>query len=75
MISEIIEKSGSLRNDLDNESNTITFFAPTNEALCKFHHLVKGIEKDSVGGRRSGGNRPELPKMEEVCLLTSNANL
>lgn len=62
MIAEIIEKSGSLRNVLDSEDANVTFFAPTNEALEKFHEILKNIEN----GKKVRGD-VELPKMEDVC--------
>jgi hypothetical protein len=63
MIAEIIERAGGgLRNALDDPKQSVTFFAPTNAALTKFHELVKG--------RGERGNwqedRVEMPKMEDV---------
>jgi hypothetical protein len=72
MITEMIEKSGgSLRDALDDPKQRVTFFAPTNEALTKFHDLVKGGKEG--GGRMNGEDRIEMPKMEDVCSsLVSN---
>jgi hypothetical protein len=73
MITEMIEKSGGgLRDALDDPKQRVTFFAPTNEALTKFHNLVKG-GKGQEGGRWNGEDRVEMPKMEDVCTsLVSN---
>lgn len=65
MIVEIIEKSDSLRNELDSEDSKVTFFAPTNEALEKFHEILKNIE-NGKNKRNSRRNEVELPKMEDV---------
>ena len=65
MITEIIERAGGgLRNALDDPKQTVTFFAPTNAALTKFHELAKGR-----GSRDERDERDtvEMPKMEDVC--------
>jgi hypothetical protein len=73
MITEMIEKSGgSLRDSLDDPKQRVTFFAPTNEALTKFHDMVKG-GKGQGEGRWKGEERVEMPKMEDVCSLVSNS--
>jgi hypothetical protein len=67
MITEMIEKSGgSLRDSLDDPKQQVTFFAPTNEALTKFHEMVKG-GKGQGEGRWKGDDQVEMPKMEDVC--------
>jgi uncharacterized surface protein with fasciclin (FAS1) repeats len=72
MITEMIEKSGgSLRDALDDPKQRVTFFAPTNEALTKFHDMVKG-GKGQGGGRMKGEDQVEMPKMEDVRSLVSN---
>jgi uncharacterized surface protein with fasciclin (FAS1) repeats len=64
MITEMIEKTGGgLRDALDDSQQRVTFFAPTNEALAKFHELVKGGKGE---GRWKGMDRVEMPKMEDV---------
>ncbi len=66
MIAEMIEKTGGgLRDAFDDPKQRVTFFAPTNEALTKFHELVKGGKGE--GGRMKGEDRVEMPKMEDVC--------
>ncbi len=66
MITAMIEKTGGgLRDALDDPKQRVTFFAPTNEALTKFHELVKGGKGE--GGRWKGEDRVEMPKMEDVC--------
>jgi hypothetical protein len=66
MITELIEKTGGgLRDAFDDPQQRVTFFAPTNEVLTKFHELFKGGKGE---GRWKGEDQVEMPKMEDVCL-------
>jgi hypothetical protein len=57
MITEMIEKSGgSLRDSLDGPKQRVTFFAPTNEALTKFHDMVKDGKGQGEGLLEGGGS-------------------
>lgn len=68
MIAEIVERAGGgLRNALDDPTQRVTFFAPTNAALTKFHELARG--RGSRDERDEREDRVEMPKMEDVCLL------
>jgi uncharacterized surface protein with fasciclin (FAS1) repeats len=66
MITEIIERAGGgLRDALDDPNQSVTFFAPTNAALTKFHELTKGGERGNWEKEHEG--RVDMPKMEDVC--------
>jgi len=61
-ISEIIQKTGGLGDDLNDSNHKVTFFAPTNEALEKLHELMKRGKSSSEYGKYE----MEMPKMEEI---------
>ncbi|KAL3901742.1 MAG: hypothetical protein SGCHY_000370 [Lobulomycetales sp.] len=61
MILEIIERSSNLKDRLGDAKAKVTFFAPSNDALTKFHKLVRSNEQQ---GRRH--STVPLPSMDEI---------